>query len=143
MSLMVQFRYETNFTLSPVEEEEVISLLSFAYAAEGREEGEVSILFTDDERIHELNRLYRNVDRPTDVLSFPLEEEIFLGDIAISISKAKEQAEAYGHSFRRELYFLIMHGFYHLLGYDHETPEDERKMFSKQEQVLSHFGITR
>ncbi|CCQ96070.1 putative rRNA maturation factor [[Clostridium] ultunense Esp] len=143
MSLSVEFIYETEFTLSEEEEGEIRSLLSFAFLEEGREVGELSILFCDDERIHELNRLYRNVDRPTDVLSFPLDEEELLGDVVVSIPQAKRQAEAYGHSFRRELYFLIVHGFYHLLGYDHDTPENERVMFTKQEEVLRKHGIVR
>lgn len=143
MSLMVEFLYETDYVLSNEEEEEISSILQYAYSLEGKERGELSITLTDNERIHELNRLYRNVDRPTDVLSFPLEEEELLGDIIVSIPKAMDQAKEYGHSFRRELYFLIVHGFYHLLGYDHETPEQESQMFSRQEQVLNHFGIVR
>ncbi|MBE3553926.1 MAG: rRNA maturation RNase YbeY [Thermicanus sp.] len=143
MSLSVEFIYEMEFTLSEEEEEEIRSLLNFVFLAEGRVKGELSILFCDDERIHELNRLYRNVDRPTDVLSFPLEEEDLLGDLVVSIPRAKKQAEEYGHSFRRELYFLIVHGFYHLLGYDHDTPEKERVMFTKQEEVLRKHGIFR
>lgn len=143
MSLMVEFLYETDYVLSNEEEEEISSILQYAYSLEGRERGELSITLTDNERIHELNRLYRNVDRPTDVLSFPLEEDELLGDIIVSIPKAMDQAREYGHSFRRELYFLIVHGFYHLLGYDHETPEQESQMFSRQEQVLNHFGIVR
>lgn len=143
MSLMVEFLYETDYILSNEEEEEISSILQYAYSLEGKERGELSITLTDNERIHELNRLYRNVDRPTDVLSFPLEEDELLGDIIVSIPKAMDQAREYGHSFRRELYFLIVHGFYHLLGYDHETPEQESQMFSRQEQVLNHFGIVR
>lgn len=143
MSLMVEFLYETDYVLSNEEEEEISSILQYAYSLEGKERGELSITLTDNERIHELNRLYRNVDRPTDVLSFPLEEDELLGDIIVSIPKAMDQARQYGHSFRRELYFLIVHGFYHLLGYDHETPEQESQMFSRQEQVLNHFGIVR
>lgn len=143
MSLMVEFLYETDYVLSNEEEKEISSILQYAYSLEGKERGELSITLTDNERIHELNRLYRNVDRPTDVLSFPLEEEELLGDIIVSIPKAMDQAKEYGHSFRRELYFLIVHGFYHLLGYDHETPEQESQMFSRQEQVLNHFGIVR
>ncbi|MED1802111.1 rRNA maturation RNase YbeY [Brevibacillus sp. HB1.4B] len=124
-------------------------------------QGEVVVTLVNNERIHELNRDYRGVDRPTDVLSFAMNEpgegemEIFidedeasefpnmLGDIIISVPKAQEQAEDYGHSFERELGFLTVHGFLHLLGYDHGTPEEEKEMFSRQEKVLEEIGLTR
>lgn len=120
-------------------------------------ESEVCVSVVHNDRIHELNRDYRNQDRPTDVLSFALTEqgdgeiEIIgdeslpnvLGDIVISIDKAKEQAEAYGHSFERELAFLTVHGFLHLLGYDHMTEEDEKIMFQKQEEILNAYGLQR
>lgn len=123
--------------------------------------GEVVITLVDDERIHELNRDYRGVDRPTDVLSFAMNEtgegemEIFvdeeeidefpsmLGDIVISIPRTKAQAEDYGHSFERELGFLTVHGFLHLLGYDHGTTQEEQEMFGRQEEVLAKIGLTR
>ena len=96
--------------------------------------------------------MYRNIDRETDVITFALEDEDtiiipdnerILGDIYISIDKAKSQAEEYGHSLLRELSFLAVHGFYHLLGYDHQTKEEEKIMFEKQEEVLDSYGITR
>jgi len=123
--------------------------------------GEVVITLVNNERIHELNRDYRGVDRPTDVLSFALNEEgegdmeIFveesefddypnmLGDIIISIPRTKEQAQDYGHSFERELGFLAVHGFLHLIGYDHGTPEEEKEMFTRQENILQEVGLTR
>ncbi|AIG25758.1 rRNA maturation RNase YbeY [Brevibacillus sp. 7WMA2] len=123
--------------------------------------GEVVITLVNNERIHELNRDYRGVDRPTDVLSFALNEEgegdmeIFveesefddypnmLGDIIISIPRTKEQAQDYGHSFERELGFLAVHGFLHLIGYDHGTPEEEKDMFTRQENILQEVGLTR
>ncbi|MGE7215918.1 rRNA maturation RNase YbeY [Priestia koreensis] len=117
---------------------------------------EVSVTFVDNERIQEINREYRDKDKPTDVISFALEEmgegelEIIgedmprvLGDIIISIPRTKEQAEEYGHSFTRELGFLAVHGFLHLLGYDHETTEDEQEMFSKQRVILDEYGLSR
>lgn len=114
---------------------------------------EVSVTFTDNEKIHSLNREYRNVDRPTDVLSFPLfdgeeydtdGEAVLLGDIVLSLEQAKKQSEEYGHSFEREVAFLIVHSMLHLLGYDHETsPEDERDMFARQDEILISAGITR
>uniref|UniRef100_UPI003556CF13 rRNA maturation RNase YbeY n=1 Tax=Alicyclobacillus tolerans TaxID=90970 RepID=UPI003556CF13 len=116
-------------------------------------EGEVSVSFVDDEEIHQLNRDYRNVDRPTDVLSFALEEgedfpveegePVLLGDIVVSIPTAISQAQDYGHSVQREIGFLLVHGFLHLLGYDHQDEEAEREMFQIQEDVLTGLGLTR
>ena len=109
----------------------------------------VSVTFVDNERIRELNREFRNIDRATDVLSFPADEPVvegegrFLGDIALSLERAKTQSEEYGHSFKREVAFLTAHSVLHLLGYDHMTPDEEKEMFSKQEKVLKDMGITR
>ena len=116
--------------------------------------GDISfnVILVDNDYIHELNKKYRNIDRETDVITFALEDDDsivlpndmrVLGDIYISIDKAKSQAIEYGHSFLREISFLAVHGFYHLLGYDHMTPEDEKIMFEKQEEVLKEYGITR
>ena len=111
-----------------------------------------NLIIVNNEDIHELNKNYRKIDRPTDVITFALEDDDtmvlpegirVLGDIYISIDRAKDQASDYGHSLLRELCFLAVHGFYHLLGYDHNTPEEEKIMFSKQEEVLSSYGITR
>ena len=111
-----------------------------------------NLIIVDNKYIHELNKTYRNIDRETDVITFALEDdetvvngsdERILGDIYISLDKAKTQAEEYGHSLLRELSFLAVHGFYHLLGYDHQTKEDEEVMFKKQEEVLESYGITR
>ena len=110
------------------------------------------LIIVDNDYIHELNKTYRKIDRETDVITFALEdedtlvvagEERILGDIYISIDQAKKQAKEYGHSLLRELSFLAVHGFYHLLGYDHQTPEEEKVMFSKQEEVLDSYGIRR
>lgn len=110
-----------------------------------------SIIFVEDEEIHEMNRDYRGVDRITDVISFAFEDtgEILyneirmLGDIYICIPQMKRQAESYGHSEKRELSFLAVHGLLHLLGYDHMTEDDEKEMFSLQELILSEQEITR
>ena len=111
-----------------------------------------SIIIVDNDYIHKLNKEYRGINRPTDVISFALEDDKtmvipdeirLLGDIYISIDKAKEQAKEYGHSLERELCFLAVHGIYHLLGYDHEKEEEEEIMFKKQEEVLEEYGITR
>lgn len=108
-----------------------------------------NIIIVDNEYIHRLNKEYRKIDRPTDVISFALEdnEDIqyenfrLLGDIYISIDKAKEQADMYGHSLKRELCFLAVHGFLHLLGYDHMKKEDEKVMFARQDLILDEAGI--
>lgn len=117
---------------------------------------EVSMTFMSDEGIQEVNQTYRGIDAPTDVISFALEEmgegemAIFiegmptiLGDIIIAVPTAKRQAEEYGHSFKREMGFLALHGFLHLLGYDHMTEPDEKKMFGRQEEILHSFGLQR
>lgn len=114
-------------------------------------DGIFTITFIGDEMMHEMNYKYRNIDRTTDVLSFALndsetnftEEINVLGDIFISIPKMKEQAIEYGHSEKRELSFLTIHGLLHLLGYDHMTTEDEREMFSLQREVLENANITK
>ncbi|MCG3085814.1 rRNA maturation RNase YbeY [Anoxybacillus sp. LAT_35] len=154
--LIIDFIDETNEMT-----EEQINLIEQLLQHAAKEEhvpddAEVSVTFVDNEKIREINRDYRGKDQPTDVISFALEEmgeeeiEIVgidvppvLGDIIISVPKAREQAEQYGHSFMRELGFLAVHGFLHLLGYDHETEEEEKVMFAKQEQLLQQFGLTR
>lgn len=98
---------------------------------------EISLLLTDDETIRQLNKEYRNKDKSTDVLSFPMEDDIMLGDIAISVDTAKRQAEEAEINIDRETAFLFIHGLLHLLGYDHETSkEDEEEMFALQEKIL-------
>ena len=110
-----------------------------------------SVIIVDNNKIHELNRDYRGIDRETDVISFALEDDKsfnttnvrMLGDIYISIDKVRSQAEEYGHSFKRELFFLSLHGLLHLLGYDHMKKEDEEVMFGKQEEILNRYEIKR
>lgn len=128
----------------------LINAAEAALAYEGVE-GDITILVVDDETIHEMNREYRNVDRPTDVLSFPDAEgetllsipDAFLGDIAISLPRAKAQAAEYGHSLLRELTFLAVHGSLHLMGYDHMTDADREEMFARQDRILEKMRITR
>ncbi|AZK49013.1 rRNA maturation RNase YbeY [Paenibacillus lentus] len=140
------------------------TLLQKAGEAEGVAEGEVALTFVDDEEIHTLNREYRGVDRPTDVLSFAMNESVedeqeiiyeleegeeldgfgdMLGDIIISVETAKAQSEEYGHSLTREIGFLFVHGFLHLLGYDHQDEASEAEMMGKQEAILAQVGLTR
>lgn len=116
---------------------------------------EVAVTFTDNAKIHEMNLMHREIDHPTDVLSFPLMDDSgfpenpetdckMLGDIVISVEKAIEQAEEFGHSFEREIAFLTVHSMLHLLGYDHVTSEeDEKEMFTKQDLILETLGISR
>ncbi len=127
----------------------VKKVIDYAIQYEKLEHLVFNIILVDNEYIHRLNLEYRGIDRPTDVITFALEDvkDIeyddmrVLGDIYISLDKAKEQALEYGHSFLRELSFLAVHGFLHLLGYDHMNPEDEKEMFTRQEEILNGFGI--
>jgi len=105
----------------------------------GRNE-EVSVLITTDEIIKGLNNDFRGIDRPTDVLSFPSDEEGFLGDFAISLCRAKEQAKEYGHSLEREITFLCAHAMLHLCGFDHEDEESEKAMRQEQRKILKETG---
>jgi len=112
---------------------------------------EVSVTFTDDESIRVLNSQYRSIDRTTDVLSFPLEDDfdnlvpdelLMLGDIVISLERAQAQADEFGHSFERETAFLCVHSMLHLLGYDHETgEEDELDMRRRQREIMESIGL--
>lgn len=122
-----------------------------------RFENEISLTFTDNENIRQINKEYRDIDSETDVLSFPmyekdeLEEEKksldsfvkMLGDIVISLEKAKEQAIDFGHSFEREVCYLVCHSMFHLMGYDHIDEEDKKIMREKEEKIMNKFNITR
>ncbi|MBP1999170.1 putative rRNA maturation factor [Paenibacillus shirakamiensis] len=140
------------------------SALDKAAAVEGIEEGEIALTFVNNQAIHELNKEYRNIDRPTDVLSFAMNDTVdedldivyileegqqlegipdMLGDIIISVERAKEQSVEYGHSLEREIGFLFVHGFLHLLGYDHQDEPSEAEMMGKQEAVLAQVGLIR
>lgn len=158
--------------ITPELMEKMEELLRLAGELEGVTAGEVALTFVDDETIQELNKQYRDLDKPTDVLSFAMSEfgddeirinyeddgmesaseddesasEGFiepLGDIIISVPRAIAQAEDYGHSVDRELGFLFVHGFLHLIGYDHQSEEEEKVMFAKQEDILQKAGLTR
>lgn len=106
---------------------------------------EVSISFVGDEEIHELNRDYRGVDRTTDVLSFPMDDEFtnMLGDIVININKVIEQANEYGHSEKREISYLTVHSSLHLMGFDHEEEEDKKEMRAVEDRVMEKLEISR
>lgn len=139
--------------------EDVVSFASdYLHYPENRE---CCISFVSSERIREINRDFRNIDKVTDVISFALDDEeedmdpiknfmasdenfvTSIGDIIISVDRAKEQAEEYGHSLERELGFLALHGFLHLNGYDHQTEEEEKEMTGLQKEILTAYGLTR
>lgn len=193
MSLRLEWNNEQHvLNISQELVEKLELLLQLAGEAEHVSEGEVALTFVDDAEIQRLNKEYRGLDKPTDVLSFAMqemgedeieiifdeddfvqeedlergelldqhsdedgeedEEEAFesdalfeepLGDIIISVPRAIEQSEDYGHSVERELGFLFVHGFLHLIGYDHQTEEEEKKMFAKQEAILQKAGLFR
>ncbi len=145
----VTFSNETNKNVS--EKMELKKLINYAVKYLNLKDIEFGVIFVDNNKIKELNRIYRNIDRETDVITFRLadyEEVIFnnvniLGDIYISLDKALSQSIEYNHSYLRELSFLLIHGFLHLLGYDHVNEEDEKVMFKLQEEILDGYGIKR
>ncbi len=140
-----------NETNEEIDIEEIKKLTDYLVKYMNVENAQFNVIFINNEKIREINKSYRGIDRETDVISFALEDEKtirvenerILGDIYISVEKAKMQAEEYGHSFKREICFLTTHGFLHLLGYDHMKKEDEEVMFKLQEEILDSYGITR
>lgn len=146
---------------------QTLDLLQFAAEKTGKDNKEMAVTFVTNERSHGLNLEYRDTDRPTDVISLEykpesslsfseedLEEnpelaemldefDAYIGELFISVDKAREQAEEYGHSFEREMGFLAVHGFLHINGYDHYTPEEEKEMFTLQEEILTAYGLKR
>ena len=142
-------------------------ILEFAAQKTGKENKEMAVTFVSNERSHELNLEYRDTDRPTDVISLEYKPELdiavdeedlldhpelaemledfdaYIGELFISVDKAREQAEEYGHSFEREMGCVAVHGFLHINGYDHYTPEEEAEMFGLQEEILTAYGLTR
>ena len=144
-----------NNTKEEVNYKLIENVISEALKYEGVSDNtEISVTIVDNEEIRKINNKFRNIDRATDVLSFPLIDfdnedlpndgsKIYLGDIIISIERAKEQANEYGHSLDREVGFLTAHSMLHLLGYDHMVPEEEKVMFAQQEEILSNLGLKR
>ncbi|QAS54153.1 rRNA maturation RNase YbeY [Halobacillus litoralis] len=154
--ITIDFQDETN-SVDEAFVDLIQRIIRFAGEKEGlKGDSEVSVSFVDNSEIQEINRNYRQKDEPTDVISFAMQElgdgemnildenmPVMLGDIVISVDKAKEQAEEYDHSLERELGFLALHGFLHLLGYDHLNEEEEKTMFGRQEEILHEFGLQR
>lgn len=146
---------------------QTLDLLQFAAEKTGKENKEMAVTFVTNERSQELNLEYRDTDRPTDVISLEYKPEsdltfseedlaenpelaemldefdAYIGELFISVDKAREQAKEYGHSFEREMGFLVVHGFLHINGYDHYTPEEEKEMFTLQEEILTAYGLKR
>lgn len=152
--MMIDFVYEDEDQLCDVSyEEQFVQIVETALQFLDIEDNvELSCIIVDDERIHEINRDYRQIDRSTDVISFALEDSDqfyvddmprALGDIFISYDHACKQAEEYGHSILREMSFLFTHGLLHLLGYDHMNEEDEKEMFALQDEILNQLKIER
>jgi probable rRNA maturation factor len=153
--------------VSPEMMKQTQDLLDFAAEKLGKEKKEMAVTFVTNERSHQLNLQYRETDRPTDVISLEYKPEMpfhfdeedlvenpeliemldefdsFIGELFISVDKAREQAEDYGHSFEREMGFLAVHGFLHINGYDHYSPEEEKEMFTLQEEILTAYGLKR
>lgn len=165
MTFNIEYEAEKklDFSYEPFIESVILAALD---AEQCPYEAEVNVILTNDEQIHEINKQYRSIDRPTDVLSFPLIDyeipgnfdgiedfaedyfnletgELMLGDIIISVDKVYEQAQNYGHSVQRELAFLVAHSMFHLMGYDHMEEEERIVMEKKQSELLADMGITR
>lgn len=146
---MFEIFNELDYEIS--ETSDMKKVLEIAIKEEELNDVEFNVILVDNNYIHELNKNYRKIDRETDVITFALEdnEEVneeehrLLGDVYISVDKAKSQALEYGHSFKREICFLAVHGFLHLLGFDHMNKHDEEIMFSKQELILNEANITK
>lgn len=159
---------QNNIELQKGEEEILKEIIDYTLKEEGvKIDYEVSVIFIDNKMIRELNSEYRNIDRETDVLSFPMleypskrvykniyigfhfsddyfdEGRLVLGDIALSLEKAKEQSEEYGHSFIREICYLTIHSLLHLLGYDHMEEDEKFIMRKREEEILEKFNIKR
>ena len=141
-----------NETDENIDIEEEKKIINFALKHENLNNVIFNVIFVDRDKITELNRDYRGIDRETDVISFALEDGEaninfefgrLLGDIYICVPKMKAQAQEYGHSETREMGFLTIHGLLHLLGYDHMTKEEEKIMFAKQEEILNAYGLKR
>ena len=147
--MMFEIFNETDIEVKEIED--IKKVIKKGIEIEQLENAEFNIILVDNDYIHTLNKEYRNIDRETDVITFALEDHQdvvydnyrLLGDIYISVEKAESQAIEYCHSFKREICFLAVHGFLHLLGYDHMKEDEEKIMFARQELILNETGITK
>jgi probable rRNA maturation factor len=166
MTMYIEMIDETNQVSEEIKNQ-TLDILEFAAQKTGKEDKEMAVTFVTNERSHELNLKYRDTNRPTDVISLEYKPEsslsfdeedlsddpdlaevltefdAYIGELFISVDKAREQAQEYGHSFEREMGFLAVHGFLHINGYDHYTPQEEKEMFSLQEEILDAYGLKR
>jgi metalloprotein, YbeY family len=166
MTMYIEMIDETNQVSEEIKNQ-TLDILEFAAQKTGKEDKEMVVTFVTNERSHELNLKYRDTNRPTDVISLEYKPEsslsfdeedladdpdlaevltefdAYIGELFISVDKAREQAQEYGHSFEREMGFLAVHGFLHINGYDHYTPQEEKEMFSLQEEILDAYGLKR
>lgn len=126
-----------------IDHEVIIDYFGFLQAKTNKNTKGITLVFLSQSEIHNLNNEFREIDRPTDVLSFVENSTDYLGDILICYDYIQKQADEYGHSFKRELLFLITHGYLHLIGYDHIEPEDEKEMFEIQNELLNKYGVSR
>lgn len=126
-----------------INEQEIIDYFAYLQAKTNDNTKGITLVFLDTESVHNLNNEFRGIDRPTDVLTFVEDSEDYLGDILICYDYIQKQADEYGHSFKRELFFLITHGYLHLIGYDHIEPDDEKEMFEIQNELLNKYGVSR
>lgn len=150
MNLLIANNTSEEFDLDLISEKAEKTIIEVLRVEKIEENVEVSLSIVDKDEIHILNRDYRDVDRPTDVLSFPMDEEGFdnegnrvllLGDIVICLDVAKDQAADFAHSLEREIMYLICHSTLHLLGYDHIEEDDEREMRSKEKEIMKNLGV--
>ncbi len=135
VNIINDFEYDIN-------EEEINEYINFLKKELNRKE-KFSLVFVDNNYIKDLNKEFRQIDKVTDVLTFPENTDYYLGDVIIAYPRLIEQAKEYNHSNKRELYFLITHGFLHLLGYNHLNEEEEKVMFKKQDELLNKYNIRR
>ncbi len=126
-----------------ISEEEIVDYFGYLQSKTNENTKGITLVFLDTESVHNLNNEFRGIDRPTDVLTFVEDSEDYLGDVLICYDYIQKQADEYGHSFKRELFFLITHGYLHLIGYDHIEPEDEKEMFAIQTELLNKYGVSR
>ena len=166
MTMYIEMIDEANQVSEEIKNQ-TLDILEFAAQKTEKEDKEMAVTFVTNERSHELNLKYRDTNRPTDVISLEYKPEsslsfdeedladdpdlaevltefdAYIGELFISVDKAREQAQEYDHSFEREMGFLAVHGFLHINGYDHYTPQEEKEMFSLQEEILDAYGLKR
>lgn len=126
-----------------IDEAEILEYIGYLQAKTNKNTKGITLVFLDTDEVHHLNNEFRGIDRPTDVLTFVEDSEDYLGDVLICYEYIQKQADEYGHSFKRELFFLITHGYLHLIGYDHIEEEDEKEMFEIQNELLNKYGVSR